>query len=148
MCAGEINYSSSLKNGVNSLSSSSWPKSFYLEAVPGNNEYNSIIIFFFFLEKSMAQCLNLNENYNGLFESQWKIISNDANCFWEYENDPFGDLSIHFMDLSLNNDQEGHSSFLRPLGSEKNNHYIIRKDYFCKNGMIKFKFLIESILLF
>lgn len=92
----------------------------------------------------MAQCLNLNENYNSLFESQWKTISNGPNCLWEYENDPFGDLSIHFIDLNLNNDQETHLPFLRPSYSEKINNYIIRKDFFCKNGLIKFKFLIES----
>ena len=35
MSAGEMRYTSSFQNRVNSLSSKSWPKSFYLEAVPG-----------------------------------------------------------------------------------------------------------------
>ena len=35
--AGELNYEASSKNGVSSLASNGWPKSFYLELIPGNN---------------------------------------------------------------------------------------------------------------
>jgi hypothetical protein len=33
--AGELSYEASVKNGVSSLASNSWPKSFYLELIPG-----------------------------------------------------------------------------------------------------------------
>lgn len=46
LSAGEMFYASSTKNAISSLSSNTWPKSFYLELVPGRINFYLKTVYF------------------------------------------------------------------------------------------------------
>lgn len=76
--------------------------------------------------------MDLKQKYDSSFESIWGIKETKEGCFWEYENDPLGEIAIHY--IAFNN------------SPQQNNvrNYILRKDYFCKNGVIRFKFMMQG----
>lgn len=87
----------------------------------------------------------MKENYNGFFESKWLIKIAKSGCFWDYENDHFNDLTIKYIDMNTpsSNENQLFNFDLNEISS-----MVIRKEYSCKNGIIKFEFMIIGNLLF
>lgn len=104
-------------------------------------------LFILNLEKAKSQCLSLKENFNGYFESKWIIKKTKPGCFWEYENDPSDDLSIKYIDLNINFPSQSPENTLINPNFEDLSSMIIRKEFFCKNGVIKFKFMSIGTIL-